>query len=119
MHHPDAFASLDQAFDPAANAAYAARFLRQLYGQAGAWPKAVAAYHSATPALAVPYAQKVMAVWPEEAGRPAGATLGHGYGVPYRRDLPAAVGAASKGLDLYRSRPIGVVTRLRRQFGRF
>ena len=30
MHHPDAFASLEQAFDPQANAAYAARFLKEL-----------------------------------------------------------------------------------------
>src|SRR5271163_3274407 len=30
LHHPDAFASLDQAFDPVANAEYAAGFLRRL-----------------------------------------------------------------------------------------
>ena len=32
MHHPNAFASLDAAFDPTANALYAARFLNTLYG---------------------------------------------------------------------------------------
>ncbi|MCB4820821.1 transglycosylase SLT domain-containing protein [Roseicella sp. GB24] len=31
LHHPDAFASLEDAFDPLANARYAARFLRQLH----------------------------------------------------------------------------------------
>lgn len=66
MHHPDAFATLDQAFDPHDNAAYAARFLRQLYGQTGAWPKATALYHSATPELGEPYQKQVMAAWPEE-----------------------------------------------------
>ncbi len=66
MHHPHAFASLDEAFDPDANAAYAARFLTQLYQQAGSWPQAAALYHSATPALAADYQRKVLAVWPEE-----------------------------------------------------
>jgi hypothetical protein len=35
--HPDAFVSLDEAFDPDKNAAYAARFLTQLKGQTGSW----------------------------------------------------------------------------------
>ena len=30
MHHPNAFATLDAAFDPLANALYAARFLTEL-----------------------------------------------------------------------------------------
>ena len=72
MHHPDAFASLDVAFDPQANAAYAARFLKELYAQTGDWTKAAALYHSATPDLGADYQRKVLAVWPEEhaAGRP-------------------------------------------------
>ncbi len=40
MHHPDAFASLEQAFDPQANAVYAARFLKELFAQTGDWNKA-------------------------------------------------------------------------------
>jgi hypothetical protein len=63
MHHPDAFASLDQAFDPVANAAYAARFLTQLFNQTNAWPLAAAAYHSFTPDLGAEYARKVLAAW--------------------------------------------------------
>ena len=43
MHHPDAFPSLDVAFDPQANAAYAARFLKELYAQTGDWTRATAA----------------------------------------------------------------------------
>src|SRR3984885_12661954 len=42
MHHPGAFNSLEQAFDPMANADYAARFLVELHGQAGTWPAATA-----------------------------------------------------------------------------
>ncbi len=63
MHHPDAFTSLDEAFDPTANARYAARFLQQLLGQTGSWPLAVAAYHSLTPDIGGDYAKKVLAIW--------------------------------------------------------
>ena len=51
MHHPHAFASLDEAFDPQANAAYGARFLSALHHDLGAWPAATAAYHSQTEKL--------------------------------------------------------------------
>ncbi len=61
--HPNAFATLDQAFDPVANAAYAARFLTQLFNQTNAWPLAAAAYHSMTPDLGAEYARKVLAAW--------------------------------------------------------
>jgi phytoene dehydrogenase-like protein len=66
MHHPDAFANLDLAFDPQVNAAYAARFLKELFAQTGDWTKAAALYHSATPELGAEYQRKVLAVWPEE-----------------------------------------------------
>jgi soluble lytic murein transglycosylase-like protein len=67
LHHPNAFATLEQAFDPPANAAYAARFLRELFDQTGSWPKAAGLYHSTTAELAEPYRQQVLALWPEEA----------------------------------------------------
>jgi soluble lytic murein transglycosylase-like protein len=63
MFHPNAFASLDQAFDPEANARYAARFLTALYGEHRDWPAAIAAYHSETPALGAAYRRLVMARW--------------------------------------------------------
>lgn len=63
LHHPDAFTSLDQAFDPVANAAYAGRFLQQLFSQTNAWPLAAAAYHSMTPELGADYARRVLAAW--------------------------------------------------------
>lgn len=71
MHHPDAFASLDQAFDPATNAAYGARFLNQLHGQSGDWSKAAGLYHSATAELGSDYRKRVLAAWPEEKRTPA------------------------------------------------
>jgi soluble lytic murein transglycosylase-like protein len=63
MFHPNAFASLDQAFDPDANARFAARFLTALHAENRDWPAAVAAYHSETPALGAAYRQLVMARW--------------------------------------------------------
>jgi transglycosylase-like protein with SLT domain len=63
MHHPNAFASLDEAFDPVANAHYAGRFLNTLYGISGSWLQATAAYHSQTPMIGAEYQQRVMARW--------------------------------------------------------
>jgi hypothetical protein len=74
MHHPDAFASLDEAFDPAANTRYGARFLNDLYREIGNWPQAAAAYHSRTADVGMEYEIRVMAVWPL-AGRFRDATL--------------------------------------------
>ena len=73
MHHPDAFATLEEAFDPAANARYAARFLQQLLVQTGSWPLAVAGYHSLTPDIGGDYAKKVLAIWakPDLGRQPA------------------------------------------------
>jgi hypothetical protein len=62
-YHPAAFASLKEAFDPASNAAYAARFLSMLHARAGNWETAVAQYHSATPWLGIPYQEAVFATW--------------------------------------------------------
>ncbi len=45
-HHPNAFASVSQAFDPAYNTTYAAKFLRGNYDDTKSWSEAIAAYHS-------------------------------------------------------------------------
>ena len=87
LHHPLAFASLQDAFDPATNAAYAARFLRTLFAESDSWPLATAAYHSRTPVLGADYATLVMAVWngggamPADAGH-AAAPWHYGFAVP-------------------------------------
>ncbi len=61
--HPGAFRSLDEAFDPAANADYAARYLRALQVEAhGDWNVAVGLYHSHTPDLAEDYRNRVAEV---------------------------------------------------------
>jgi hypothetical protein len=66
LHHPDAFPSLEQAFDPAANADYGGRFLSQLHDQSNSWPRAVEMYHSATPEIGEEYGRRVYAALPEE-----------------------------------------------------
>ena len=58
-YHPDAFASLEQAFDPSANVAYAVSFLKELRGKWGSWTRAVGNYHSNTPTLSGRYRIKV------------------------------------------------------------
>lgn len=73
MHHPDAFASLDRAFDPMANASAAASLLVLLFQQTGSWPHAAAAYHSQTPTIGADYQKKVLAEWAVPAGGDAAA----------------------------------------------
>lgn len=46
--HKGAFASLEDAFDPIANATYAARFLSDLKRSEGSWWRAAGSYHSRT-----------------------------------------------------------------------
>ncbi|MFC7702602.1 lytic transglycosylase domain-containing protein [Plastorhodobacter daqingensis] len=49
------FATIEQMFDPEANALYAARFLRDLFQELGGWDQAAGAYHSRTPEYASRY----------------------------------------------------------------
>lgn len=61
--HPGAFPTLDAAFDPETNIAYAAKFLKAKKIDKGTWGKAVAHYHSATPEFHVPYKARVLKTW--------------------------------------------------------
>jgi len=63
VHHASAFASLDKAFDPETNIAYAASFLRSLYEGEGSWKTAAADYHSKTPGRGNKYAGMVYNSW--------------------------------------------------------
>lgn len=62
-HHDKAFASLDQAFNPEQNVAYAASFLHGLYQDSNSWKTAAAHYHSKTPTRGVEYAGSVYSSW--------------------------------------------------------
>lgn len=78
LHHPNAFVGLHEAFDPAVNAGYAARFLADLKSRLGSWTAAVEAYHSADPARAIPYGRNVMTSW----GSGVSGLTGGGTGQP-------------------------------------
>jgi hypothetical protein len=65
--HPQAFTGLAQAFDPAANADYASRFLVSLRNRLGSWEAAIAAYHSLTPERGAAYRDQVLAAWGQAA----------------------------------------------------
>ena len=136
MHHGDAFASLEEAFDPGANARYAARFLNRLLVQTGSWPGATAGYHSLTPDIGAEYARRVLAVWGKPAARqppveaptrqaslqpwappsPASAPFSSGSNARIS-PLPSPVGGmsgvpAGRGLAAYRATPTRLAARL-------
>ena len=56
--HGNAFGSIDEMFDPKANALYAARFLLRLHARTGDWSKAAGAYHSGTQVYAARYRKR-------------------------------------------------------------
>jgi soluble lytic murein transglycosylase-like protein len=116
-HHPQAFATLDAAFDPLTNARYAARFLTELQASRGDWLQAAAHYHSQTPELAAAYRARVAAAWEEERGVADLPARGAGLlASGPARSLPgdAVAGGTSgaprgRGLSAYRAQPIPVV----------
>ena len=63
LHHPDAFQSLSDAFDPARNAQAAGLFLNSLHATYTNWDQAIAAYHSANPSVGMPYLELIQAAW--------------------------------------------------------
>lgn len=59
-YHPDAFKSVEDAFDPQKNVEYSAKFLTKLYKRKGNdWIKAAMAYHSSAPKKAQIYKKKL------------------------------------------------------------
>jgi Transglycosylase SLT domain len=71
MHHPEAFASLDEAFEPGRNVAYGARFLGDLREETRSWERAVERYHIADAERGRAYREKVYQRW-ADAGSGAG-----------------------------------------------
>lgn len=120
-HHPRAFANLEEAFDPVANARYAARFLTELQSSRADWLAAAGNYHSQTPELAQAYRARVQAAWPAEQARtgqdsalavtrpPTALSLSNR--IERATVLPAANPGRGRGLDSYRAAPIPVTGR--------
>ena len=68
-HHPKAFRNLEEAFDPAYNVAYGAKFLRSNYDDLGDWIKATAAYHSRTNQRGQAYLARIEKSWNRIVGK--------------------------------------------------
>jgi len=59
-YHPDAFKSVEEAFDPRKNVEYGAKFLKNLYENRDRdWIKAAMAYHSSVPHKAQKYKRRL------------------------------------------------------------
>jgi hypothetical protein len=126
-HHPNAFASLEEAFDPQASARYAARFLTGLQQRAGDWMIAAGHYHSQTPEFAERYRTRLAGVLANErrsptaepapsvllaaAPRPATPAAPGGLGMGLGMALAMAPPPARGALDAYRAAPIPVAGR--------
>ena len=131
-HHPQAFANLEEAFDPVANARYGAAFLTRLNETRRDWAVSTGHYHSQTPERAEGYRARVLAAWPEETARlasnppgpvlsvlrapgpaPAGAppVSNLSNGAAAARVIPLA-GGQGRGLDAYRANPVPITGRL-------
>ena len=67
-YHGDAFASVAEALEPAANVAYGAQFLRQLREETDSWARATARYHSRHPKRGQAYREKVYRFWEQVRG---------------------------------------------------
>ena len=62
-YHGDAFGSVAEALEPAANVAYGAQFLKQLREETRSWARATAHYHSRHPGRGQAYREKVYRLW--------------------------------------------------------
>ncbi|MBO4644154.1 MAG: transglycosylase SLT domain-containing protein [Alphaproteobacteria bacterium] len=75
-YHPNAFDSLEDAFNPAKNVAYAADFLKKNYQETKSWGEAATRYHSKNVRKAFKYEDKLLETWNRLAkyGNPADPT---------------------------------------------
>jgi hypothetical protein len=62
-YHPGAFTSLEEAFEPSSNIAYAASLLGDLRKAQGSWETAIEHYHSYDPEIRLAYRLRVFSSW--------------------------------------------------------
>jgi len=62
-YHPNAFKTLDEAFDPSSNILYATKFLKKLYKNEKSWHRSIEKYHSSNPKFSLKYRTKVNKIW--------------------------------------------------------
>ncbi len=63
FYHGNAFATIEEAFEPSVNVDYAGDFVNRLYKKHGNWGAAATAYHSHNPEKAHKYEDKLIKVW--------------------------------------------------------
>jgi tetratricopeptide (TPR) repeat protein len=104
-YHPNAFRSIEDAFDPALNVAYGAQFLTSLHQLQGSWAKAVERYHSSDDGRREEYRERVIAFWNNDARNMVmNAVLSEDTDTPYHRALKDyANGRFSEALDKYQA----------------
>lgn len=107
MHHPDAFNSIEDAFDPEKNIAYGASFLKEKMTSQGNWHLAVAHYHSATQSLNEPYKNKVLQKWEKILDHPGMPDTLSLVAQPVARAVPAVIKVPRVGIG-NRQEPVTV-----------
>jgi tetratricopeptide (TPR) repeat protein len=104
-YHPNAFKTMEDAFDPALNVAYGAQFLKSLHALQGSWAKAVERYHSSDDGRRAEYREKVIAFWNGEARNLVlNAVLAENTDTPYHRAIrDYTAGRFVDALDKYQA----------------
>ncbi len=104
-YHPNAFKTLEDAFDPATNVAYGAQFLSSLHQTQGSWAKAIERYHSSDDGRREEYREKVIALWNDDARAIVmNAVLAENTDTPYHRAIKDfAAERYSDALDKYQA----------------
>lgn len=104
-YHPNAFRTIEDAFDPSLNVAYGAQFLTSLHQLQGSWAKAVERYHSSDDGRREEYREKVLAFWNKDARNIVmNAVLAENTDTPYHRALKDyAAGRFPDALDKYQA----------------
>ncbi|UUX51196.1 transglycosylase SLT domain-containing protein [Nisaea acidiphila] len=94
-YHGKAFDSLEDAFDPEQNAAYAARFLSELKKRHGSWREAIEHYHSGNETRGRNYRQAVSRLQ-QQAYKGVAVTMAD----PSTDDIELAAGVAKRAQEL-------------------
>jgi len=104
-YHPNAFRSLDDAFDPATNVAYGAQYLQSLHNVQGSWQKAVERYHSSDDGRRAEYRDRILDFWNRDArDMIMNAVLAEDTNTPYHHALnDFAAGRYEQALDKYQA----------------
>jgi Transglycosylase SLT domain len=96
-YHGDAFASVAEALEPAANVAYGAQFLKKLQEESQSWAHATARYHSRHPQRGQAYREKVYRFWHQvRDGRVVEQVPIRLVGRPLVADAPSPLPAAAR-----------------------